>query len=437
MAVSVFGNCLVVSVYKPKYKKRTSCYFIMVLAIVDLSSSLCIPFVIFDLANPYIHPVPIVCKINRFLEVFSSTSSGMVLVCIAFDRYFHVCHPLRIYSLNQAQSLTIVMIVLAACVSWPILFLAGTKTAPTPLSGVFGDDCSYRDGIAHSIYLVLFQCALFLTFSLTFCIALAFYSKIFYVICKRKRMTIGETCNTIKDETSVNESIRNTGNVTSNIQNRLVFVLDDKATLNKNADDRNPNETVKSKHSVFIESDNNAASITNNIQDNVNSKNLSNSKIMDVCKRTLVQTPSNNASIVRHNNHTTNSIAVSNPETSRKSRSESMSIKSITSIKKPCRVVRPQIRTTRTTIVLGMITVSTLIGFLPYLTVSLMMTFTGFFQPGMSSAEDLTYEFCCKSYFLNAAVNPVIYSVMNPVFRQESVALLKKLPRIFLKKQPF
>ncbi|XP_041351209.1 D(2) dopamine receptor A-like [Gigantopelta aegis] len=439
MAVSVFGNSLVVYVYKSKYKKRTSSYFIMVLAVVDLCSSLCIPFVVFDLANPYMHPVPVVCKINRFMEVFSSTSSGLVLVCIAFDRYFHVCHPLRVYSRNQAQSLTIVMVALAASVSWPMLFLAGRKTAPTPLPGVFGDDCSYRDGMGHSVYMLLFQSGLFLMFSLTFCIALVFYSKIFYVICKRKYTTIGEKCTKLKEETSLTESTRNSDN---NIgPNSFVFVVKNTITPNKNTNTAKPNEHLsmqepsRHSHPESNESEDKTSALNCSVMSVSTITNASLCERMPVV-RSFEASDNNTSALTNHSfKKNSNSSVVSEPAITNASLCERMSSQksSVTSRKNASRMGSRQIRTTRTTVVLGMITLSTLIGFLPYLTVSLMMNFSRFFQPGMSSAEDLTYEFCSKSFFLNAAVNPVIYSALNPVFRRESVALLKKFPGMFLR----
>ncbi|XP_041351210.1 tyramine receptor tyra-2-like [Gigantopelta aegis] len=440
MAMSLFGNSLVVYVYKSKYKKRTSSYFIMVLAVVDLCSALCIPFVVFDLANPYMHSVPIICKINRFIEAWTSAASGLVLMCITFDRYFHVCNPLGIYSINQAQSLTIVMLAMAASVSWPILFLAGKQTVRTPIPGVLGEDCSYRDGMNNSVYTLLFQGGLLFAFFVNFCIFCVFYAKIFYVIYKRRHMTIGEQVSIVQD----NKLTKSKLEFKCRLYNKPNKEQDVTTIKNEIPEAKHMSETSHQKTNG-IES-NHLDEIVNN--DEVDSKPLA---VLD--ETDLKPIPVLDGVDSKPISHSTEDYSKPHPVlngTESKPVPISESQINVDVNKRKCNDTFPvgvqnrsskavkrstmKIRTTRITIILAVVTLATVLGYLPYLTVSLMINFGNHFQHGMPLAEDLVYEFCSKSYFLNGAANPIIYSVMNPVFRLESAAVLKKIASIFHKK---
>ena len=479
MAVSLIGNILVVSVYRTTFKKRTSSYFIMILAIMDLCGCMCIPFDIFDLANPYMHPAPVFCAINRFLEAWTSTGSGLVLVCIAFDRYFHVCNPMGIYSIQQAQSLTIVMLAVAVGVSWPIIFLAGKRTIPTPIPGVYGEDCSYKDEVYNSIYTLLFQGGLLFAFFVNFWIFGVFYARIFYTIYKRSRTSIGENVYIIKTKKPKAKYKHRFKRRLYNKPNQSSFTINSHNATVPNHE--NPDITLTNYAIYPHKQQRTNGHILNNIVNrnyitgigNVDSKsfvvnvpipNKNDSKSIEIvydedvkpfsvsnknnCKMPIVSNKTEAKPLPvsdAGNSHVhpalekTESKLVPISESKLKVHLDNGNCNQNVPVKIPSKTGRTnqstlKIRTTRTTIILAIVTLTAVLGFLPYLVVSLLNNFGNHFQYGMPAAEDLLFEFCAKSYFLNCAANPIIYSVMNPTFRHDSAMVLKKMTGIFRRK---
>ncbi|ESO94158.1 hypothetical protein LOTGIDRAFT_161360 [Lottia gigantea] len=95
-----------------------------------------------------------------------------------------------------------------------------------------------------------------------------------------------------------------------------------------------------------------------------------------------------------------------------------------------------RMRSSKTTVCLATITFTVMTGYVPFLTimlirtsgVSLQTTVTPsgeYFHYGSSAIVDLACTLCVKSYFINSALNPVIYSVLNPAFRFRTRQALK------------
>lgn len=85
-----------------------------------------------------------------------------------------------------------------------------------------------------------------------------------------------------------------------------------------------------------------------------------------------------------------------------------------------------QIRVTRTTVVLFAVTVAYVISFLPFLIFMVVRSIKKDFETGLNPAGEVAYKFGSKSYFINNAINPVIYSFLNVNFRKDTKALFKR-----------
>nr|KAG5685708.1 hypothetical protein BaRGS_027973 [Batillaria attramentaria] len=83
----------------------------------------------------------------------------------------------------------------------------------------------------------------------------------------------------------------------------------------------------------------------------------------------------------------------------------------------------------RTTRMLGLVTVVALLGYVPFVTVQVVaLTGAGFRTDAVTSyTEQLAFQLCLKSHYLSSAANPLIYSILSPAFRKESMVALKKL----------
>ena len=83
------------------------------------------------------------------------------------------------------------------------------------------------------------------------------------------------------------------------------------------------------------------------------------------------------------------------------------------------------IKVTRTTTIFVVVTVAFIVSYLPFLVVMVTRNIKKNFEDILSPAAEVFYKFCLKSYFINIAINPVIYSFLNRNFRSEVIKVLK------------
>lgn len=87
MVVGIIGNMHVLFVYTFRIQRSNHRIFILVLGVLDfITCTVGMPFIIFDLRNPLTFTVSSVCKLLRFTNYFTCTSSSLILVLIAIDR---------------------------------------------------------------------------------------------------------------------------------------------------------------------------------------------------------------------------------------------------------------------------------------------------------------------------------------------------------------
>lgn len=109
------GNALVLYIYSRKRDITTSSLFILTLAGTDFFTSLLIiPFNIVVLHLHYKLEYEFPCKLYMFLITCNVPFSTFVMVAIAFDRYFCICHPfLHAITIPRAKIIVFIMGVLA------------------------------------------------------------------------------------------------------------------------------------------------------------------------------------------------------------------------------------------------------------------------------------------------------------------------------------
>ena len=88
------GNALVLYVFYQKKDRQTSTLFILALAFVDFMTCLIvIPYTIYMEYVDFSIKYDILCKLYQFLITSSIPFSALIMVAIAIDRYFCICHP--------------------------------------------------------------------------------------------------------------------------------------------------------------------------------------------------------------------------------------------------------------------------------------------------------------------------------------------------------
>lgn len=83
------------------------------------------------------------------------------------------------------------------------------------------------------------------------------------------------------------------------------------------------------------------------------------------------------------------------------------------------------IKVTRTTTIFVAVTAAFILSYLPFLVVMVTRNIKKNFEDILSPSAEVFYKFCLKSYFINNAINPVIYSFLNRNYRADVINIFK------------
>jgi cholecystokinin A receptor/hypocretin (orexin) receptor 2 len=111
------GNSSVLYIYSNKKEKSTAGIFIMSLAGADLFTCLIImPFTEAVIYLDYYLQYDVPCKIYMFFITCNITFAAFIMVAIATDRYFCICHPfLHVLNIRRAKIIVFCLLVAASC----------------------------------------------------------------------------------------------------------------------------------------------------------------------------------------------------------------------------------------------------------------------------------------------------------------------------------
>ncbi|XP_076457079.1 uncharacterized protein LOC143291210 [Babylonia areolata] len=163
MVMGFLGNSVVCYVYGFRWQSTVTKIFIFSLAALDLTNSLiCMPTEIAMLVRIVTFDAPTWCKITRFLTYTLNGSSSLILVAIAFDRWYKVCRPLKCFFTRRRAKFTCLgALVLAASISWPSLVLYGNLALPIVGSDTMGVTCLVSDDFIDTWWPLVFYCMYF------------------------------------------------------------------------------------------------------------------------------------------------------------------------------------------------------------------------------------------------------------------------------------
>ncbi|KAK6176354.1 hypothetical protein SNE40_014654 [Patella caerulea] len=306
------------------------------MAIFDLVACVVgMPTEIYDLRYPYTFYSSIGCKIFRFTETFTIYGSAIVLVEIAFDRYFKICKPLMVISLFKIKMLCFMAAVLALLFSTPTALLFGITHPQTPIPGVRGYDCSIEEKYLKSTFQRVYYGALSVVFVTTLLVLTVLYVRIWVEIKQRRSMVIGDQISS------------------------------------------KPPGTPQEKKKIRVKY---VASGSNDEVDDDSSENGNGQVMCEEQKRTRFGSLANYAS---------------------------------------------RIRITRTTVVLFAVTVAFVISYLPSITIMLTRSLIKNLEANRSIGVEVTSKFFSNFFFINNAINPIIYSFLNLNFRRQAQKTVK------------
>ncbi|XP_045179015.2 orexin receptor type 2-like [Mercenaria mercenaria] len=149
------GNFLVLYVYLFRYHQCNFRYFVLCLAVIDITSCLTsMPGELINLTYWYVYPGREICKVKSFFNVFTACSEGLCILVIAIDRYRKVCQPLA-WQITQTRAKYLCYAVYGTglVMSAPYIFLWGTSTHPygyknrTVTMTTCGKDADFKDTV--------------------------------------------------------------------------------------------------------------------------------------------------------------------------------------------------------------------------------------------------------------------------------------------------
>ncbi|XP_052258586.1 neuromedin-U receptor 1-like [Dreissena polymorpha] len=339
LVIGTIGNSLVLFVYCKMFRKTSSNYFIVAMAIFDLLACVIgLPTELYDLRYSLTFYSGAICKIFRYTEAVVVNGSAIILVEIAFDRYFKICKPLMLIELYKIKIMCFVAGLAAVVISIPALILYGISRTHTPDGRVQGYDCSIEEAYRKQAFSKIYYLMLGLVFVTTVLILSGLYIRIWVEIKRRKKLVIGDQVKRPSREEIL-------------MQNTLA----------------NDQKTKKLRVVRYC-------------------SEYSDEDSQDMATRVSFRP-------------TLQCLA------------EAMT----------------KFRVSRTTIVLFAVTVVFVISYLPGIIVMICRSSIKDLEKNQTLAEQVISKLFSKFYFINNAINPIIYSFLNLSFRRRCIVLIKKL----------
>ena len=158
------GNLLVLYVFSQKKDKLVSTLFILVLAFVDFTTCLIVlPYTIYMEYVSFLVWYDFLCKLYQFLITANIPFSVLVMVAIAIDRYFCICHPfLHALNMKRAKIMVGCLAIFACGIGVIVALLYGvyslrehevwnsTETAGN-LTGLYGNTTPPMETVVHKL----------------------------------------------------------------------------------------------------------------------------------------------------------------------------------------------------------------------------------------------------------------------------------------------
>lgn len=147
MLVGIFGNLLVLVIYKTKFKRSSARCYILSLALTDLCVCLVgIPYHVIDLTLILTYTNTTLCRLLSFLIGSCTLSSVFILLVVGLDRFFKVCRPLKRQIIDFGdRKACLIAVIIAVVISIPNGIIYGHSTVVTGEQNLTGVECFIDD----------------------------------------------------------------------------------------------------------------------------------------------------------------------------------------------------------------------------------------------------------------------------------------------------
>ncbi|XP_062566271.1 muscarinic acetylcholine receptor M2-like [Saccostrea cucullata] len=477
--VGIFGNSLVIYVFRFRFKRTTANIFIVCLAAFDTITCFMLIFEVFDKRLPmYSGNYPAICKLVRCLEVFANGGASIILVGIAFDRYYKICKPFKRLSMRSVRNLIIGTVIVMVLVSWPMVLFHGSEVVTTKYRDITGQDCADDDNFKGSVYPGIYFIILFIFIIACIGMIVVLYALIFVAILKWKHRIVGEDIrmgslsDSIKTVSSCSQKQRRQTkehvpnlreeNPPFSITNTMFSktcnhscsgeICEDKTrqtciTQNEENENKMKELAVKKVDEVAIENDSCTAGIVN--EGFTDSDEKTEEEVLPDLTKTVSSLTINNYTENNVSKTTiSNEIVIENlgDEADTKPKQDyvingSMSIEE-SKIKLKYKVKflnfrsklrrhgsKSDVRISATTVVFSLIALLYVLSYIPTIVVESINAIDPLIEENLSDNTRKVVVMANSAYFMNGAFNPLIYGLFNKAFRDELLLIVKGNPK--------
>ncbi|XP_061174312.1 uncharacterized protein LOC133183368 [Saccostrea echinata] len=477
--VGIFGNSLVIYVFRFRFKKTTANIFIVCLSAFDTITCFMLIFEVFDKRLPmYSGNYPEICKLVRCLEVFANGGASIILVGIAFDRYYKICKPFKRLSMRSVRNLIIGTVTVMILVSWPMVLFHGSEIVTTTYRDITGKDCADDDNFKGSVYPGIYFIILFIFIIACIGMIVVLYSLIFVAILKWKHRIVGEEIRmgslseSIKTVSSYSQkqrrqtkeevlnqceekppfSITNTmfsKNFNHSYASEVCGDRTGQTCIAQNEENENKMKefTLKKIGEATVENQSSSAGIVNRgFTDS--DKKTEEEVLSDLTKTVSCLTVNNYTENNRSKTSISNEIIIENPtdEADKQPKQDyvingSMSIdESKIKLKYKVKFLnfrtklrrhgsKSDVRISATTVVFSLIALLYVLSYIPTIVVESINAIDPLIEENLSDTTRKVVVMANSAYFMNGAFNPLIYGLFNKAFRDELLLMVKGNPK--------
>ena len=382
----LIGNSVVCYIYGAVYTQSNSRIFLICLAGIDLCTCIIdIPLEIINVLNQYEFSEPLLCKFSRSGNTLTTFYSTGILLSIAIDRHRKICHPHGFQISNKiAKYLCVVLFFGTLIMTWPALFMYGIKSTKFDYHDfeLTRRECSIDDTYDDSIYPLIYNFIVLLLFIVALSVLIVLYFLIgrkvrFFAYKNERRRSVsnfdsdGDTIDDVQRKTHLKNLHQAAASSNTAEQNQYVQMSKDEEGKQFQVKEENPCDKDED------------CSVTK-------------SKSFDSIT-TLGTLDKKNA--FKHQASTAQ----------------------LNIIKRRRMLAR------NTTYLMFIVTFSFIIASLPYLVLVILDNVITDFVENMNANSRATYRFFLRSYFLGAALNPIIYSIFDRRFRYACKNIVKNV----------
>ncbi|XP_021370590.1 G-protein coupled receptor 84-like [Mizuhopecten yessoensis] len=377
MVLGLVGNGFVFYAYGYRFKKTCANVYIYWLSVFDLVCCVVsIPFEIFQIRFPLMYGDVIPCKLIRTVAMVAYVSEGLLLLCISLDRYYKICHPMRTFLIHSPHRNIFYTFILALCISWPTAFVYGTMTIKMAAPGIVATTCSIDDSLGELFPGLYYGFLLFIVVG-GFFLLLFVYIRIVRVVYHWSRHNLGESTRVLaKDRVNAHSN---------------------SSKINRN---QNTGEVFMTVRSINC-SERHSQQMANFVETN------SPKRLINV----------DHDQTIEEHGTTSNNLTECESSTSPEEMSGGNN-------EQPKQLdLKRHANISKTTFIFIVVTASFVFSYVPYLATEIILKCNIVDFRKQSIRVQQLIEVAVKTYCINNASNPIIYSIFNRDFRKECCRL--------------